>query len=226
MANGQQIVYDESGTMRLILLFLFGLLSSVQAEKVFLSYAKFPAAKEDRWLYAEALVALHEKSLFDYPDDVDVYRFYDCYTFGTNDVARIIKKGSQITFTGIELGGEGGYYPIGIASLNTQTISPKEWAQYEMLFEKANFWQMSHYINRSILDGFGYILEAKVGGHYYYVVRDEPSAYPEDRRFYELGAWFSEHIQRKHFNFPETRDGPVATGKGVPLIMAENGAKK
>jgi len=198
---------------------LFIVSSASLGATVFLPYAKFPPIREDTWYYPQAVASLHLKSLFDYPANVDVYRFFDAGWDGPCLIGCIIKNGSRITFTGVECGGLAGYSIQSPIASETRLMSAQEWQAFQSLFQESGFGNGPHYIDRPIIDGYEDIVEARIGGHYEYRIREVPDAYPEDQPFYKLSSWVSMRIKTAQVSSLESQDdNGVATRDNTPVL--------
>jgi hypothetical protein len=207
----------------LLLLCAFSLAMPVYGEGTFLSFTKFPPAKvkgEGEFAYARYIVGTHQKSLFDYPPDVDVYRFVVDYAFEPGALVIITRRGDEAEFHSFQCIGPPGDGVSGIACDFNRPLSKPEWSAFKHLLNESRFWEKTSYVSRDGNDGWDYVLEARVGGHYHYVMRWVPEDYPEDKAFGQLCTWLNERIKKVGTVTTETGHA-VTASKGVPIILGK-----
>ncbi len=202
---------------RLLLNSLFLLLPcSACAQNIHLSFAKFPPAKTEEYDYVPFIVLLHQKSLFDYPPDVDVYRFIDCDAWGRGYLAIITHKNDASQFEGVQPASHPVKGKLGITTAVNRPLTTQEWRQFNLLLARTDFWNVPTTGNRDGLDGYTYILEARAGGRYHYIILWAPDGFPEDKAFSKLGLWIDTLIPDR--GTVSTNDGwDVTTGNGNPV---------
>ena len=166
--------------------------------------------------YASLIVGLHQKSLFDYPPDADVYRFIFSDAWDRGRLALIVRQDGYAHLDGIEPASHSVQGRLGIVAAESRDLTPAEWSRFNALLQRADFWRAPTKIDHEGLDGYIYLIEARVRGHYHYAIRWVPEAFPDDKAFYQLGTWLDNLIP--DVGTATTNDGyDITTKDGTPI---------
>jgi hypothetical protein len=144
-----------------------------------------PHESELNWIrkfYSSSLAAMQEPPLFPLKDkNVETYRFVWLRSFHPPVAVRLWKAGNQsymstkqLSNVGVPINGEA-IFPKTLAVNETQSITNEEWAHFQDLLKKAEFWPMPTIDETPIgLDGSGWLLEGVKQDQYHMVHRQSP----------------------------------------------------
>lgn len=144
-----------------------------------------PHESELNWIrkfYSSSLAAMQEPSLFPLKGkSVETYRFLWLRAFHPPVAVRLWKTGNQSYVSTKQLSGVGvprngeAIFPKTLAVNETHSIADEEWARFQELLKKAEFWSLPTSDETLIgLDGSGWLLEGLKQDQYHMVHRQSP----------------------------------------------------
>lgn len=125
--------------------------------------------------YSKQLYALQEPLLFNKPLEKEVYRFTWLRTWHSPIAVRIEKgEDNKVKLYWKVCNGAGGYEPGKLIKNKSKIVSKKNWEQFLILLNQADYWNLALGRNSAGLDGSEWILEGNNGQNYRAVSRWSP----------------------------------------------------